>query len=78
VRASVNEVVEFFEPPVCDARLEISFLREQQVRLGRILLIGAVAGILLAHAIVLYKIDTGVRSSDVKAVMASRSHRAFW
>jgi len=42
------------------------FLREQQVRLGRILLIGAVAGILLAHAIVLYKIDTGVRSSDVK------------
>jgi hypothetical protein len=46
--------------------------------LHRIFLIGAMAGILLAHAVVLYKIDSGVRSSDVKPVMASRSHRAFW
>jgi hypothetical protein len=48
------------------------------LKLSRILLIGAIAGIVLAHGIVLYKIDSGVRSSDVKQVMASRSHRAFW
>ena len=78
MRASVNEIVEFFGPPVRDARLETSFLREQQLRLGRILLIGSVAGIVLAHVIVLYKIDTGARSSGVKAAMASRSYRGFW
>jgi hypothetical protein len=46
--------------------------------LNRIFLIGAIVGIALAHGIVLYKIDTGIRSSDIKPVMASRSHRAFW
>jgi hypothetical protein len=46
--------------------------------LNRIFLIGAMVGILLAHGVVLYKIDSGVRSSDVKPVMASRSHKAFW
>jgi len=44
----------------------------------RIVLIGAIAGIALAHGVVLYKIDTGVRSSDVTPVMASRLHKAFW
>jgi len=46
--------------------------------LNRIFLIGALAGILFAHGVVLYKIDSGVRASDVKPVMASRSHKAFW
>ena len=46
--------------------------------LNRIFLIGALAGILLAHGVVLYKIDSGVRASDVKPVMASRSHKAYW
>jgi hypothetical protein len=54
------------------------FIWEQQVRLSRIFLIGAVAGIALAHGIVLYKIDTGIRSSGVKPVAAARSHMAFW
>jgi hypothetical protein len=54
------------------------FYLEQQVRLSRIFLIGAVAGIALAHGIVLYKIDTGIRSSGVKPVAAARSHMAFW
>jgi hypothetical protein len=51
---------------------------EQQVRLSRIFLIGAVASIALAHGIVLYKIDIGIRSSGVKPVAAARSHMAFW
>jgi hypothetical protein len=63
--------------PVRNARTELS-IREQRVMLNRIFLIGAIVGIALAHGIVLYKIDTGIRSSDVKPVMASRSHRAFW
>jgi hypothetical protein len=46
--------------------------------LKRIFLIGAFAGIALAHGVVLYKIDTGVRASDVKPVMAARLHKAFW
>jgi hypothetical protein len=46
--------------------------------LKRIFLIGAAIGIVLAHGVVLYKIDVGARSSDVKTVMASRSHRALW
>jgi hypothetical protein len=40
--------------------------------------IGVIAGIALAHGVVLYKIDTGVRSSDVRPMMAARTHRAFW
>jgi hypothetical protein len=51
---------------------------ELQVMLKRIFLIGAAIGILLSHAVVLYKIDVGARSNDVKTVMASRSHRALW
>lgn len=58
-------------------RAELS-IREHRVMLNRIFLIGALAGILLAHGVVLYKIDSGVRASDVKPVMASRSHKAFW
>jgi hypothetical protein len=46
--------------------------------LNRIFLIGAMFGILLAHGVVLYKIDSGVRAGDVRPVMAARSHKAFW
>jgi hypothetical protein len=47
--------------------------------LKRIILLGAIAGIALAHGVVLYKIDSGVRLSDAKPVMAQRSHRAaYW
>jgi hypothetical protein len=71
--ASINQIAS----PVRCPRVELS-IREQRVMLNRIFLIGALVGILLAHGVVLYKIDSGVRSSDVKPVMASRSHRAFW
>jgi hypothetical protein len=73
MRASINQVASL----VCNARDELS-IREQRVMLNRIFWIGALVGIILAHGIVLYKIDTGVRSSDVKPIMASRSHRAYW
>jgi hypothetical protein len=46
--------------------------------LKRIFLMGAIVGIALAHGAVLYKIDTGVRASDIRPVMASRLHKAFW
>ena len=76
---SVKQFVRLFEASVRNARLEmISSIWEQQVRLSRILLIGTIAGIALAHGIVLYKIDTGVRSSGVTPVAAARSHIAFW
>ncbi len=76
---SVKQFVRLFEASVRNARLEmISSIWEQQVRLSRILLIGTIAGIALAHGIVLYKIDTGVRSSGVTPVAAARSHMAFW
>jgi hypothetical protein len=37
-----------------------------------------IAGILLAHAIVLCKIDTGLRSNELTPSVTSRSHRNFW
>jgi hypothetical protein len=49
-----------------------------KIMLKRLFLIGAIAGIVLAHVAVLYKIDAGVRASEVKPVMASRLHKAFW
>jgi hypothetical protein len=77
--ASLNDAARLVEPPVRDARFGNEFaILEQQVRLGRIFLIGTIAGIALAHGIVLYKIDTGVRSSAVRPVEAARAHRAFW
>jgi hypothetical protein len=48
------------------------------IMLKRMFLIGAFASIALAHVIVLYKIDTGVRASGVTPTMASRLHKAFW
>jgi hypothetical protein len=77
MRASINDVTRLFESLTMGGS-KCVFYREQHLKLSRILLIGAIAGIVLAHGIVLYKIDSGVRSSDVKQVMASRSHRAFW
>jgi hypothetical protein len=51
----------------------------ERIVLNRILLICAIAGIALAHGVVLYKIDTGVRSADANQVMASQSRRAaYW
>ncbi len=76
---SVKQFVRLFEASVRNARLAMTFsIWEQQVRLSRILLIGAIVGIALAHGIVLYKIDAGVRSSGVTPVAAARSHMAFW
>jgi hypothetical protein len=57
---------------------QVISVEELPVLLSRLVLIGAVAGIAFAHGVVLYKIDTGIRSSDVKPVTASRSHIAFW
>jgi hypothetical protein len=79
VSEPVKEVVRLFEASVRNARLEMtSSIWEQQVRPSRIFLIGAIVGIALSHGIVLYKIDTGIRSSGVKPVAAARSHIAFW
>jgi hypothetical protein len=41
-------------------------------------LMGALIGIALAHGLVLYKIDTGLRSHGLTPTMASRSHKALW
>jgi hypothetical protein len=41
-------------------------------------LTGALVGIALAHGLVLYKIDAGLRSNGLTPTMASRSHKAFW
>ena len=60
--------------PICG-----SSIPEERVVLNRILLIGAIAGIALAHGVVLYKIDRGVRSADTNQVLASGSRRAaYW
>ena len=65
--------------PVCDERLKpIYSIREQHVKLYRILLIGAIAGMTLVHVIVLHKIDAAVRSSDATTTLASGSRRAYW
>jgi hypothetical protein len=73
VRASIRQVAS----PVRNARVELSLLI-RKVMLNRLFLIGVIASIVLAHGIVLYKIDAGVRSSDVTPVMASRARRAYW
>jgi hypothetical protein len=73
MRASITQVV----TPVRNARAELS-VREPRLMLNRIFLIGAFVGIVLAHGIVLYKIDAGVRAGNVTPVMAARTHRAFW
>jgi hypothetical protein len=80
MRASISQVAS----AVRNARAELS-IRIQRTMLNRLFLIGAIVSIVLAHGIVLYKIDagarssdTGVRSSDVTPVMASRARRAFW
>jgi hypothetical protein len=46
--------------------------------LKRMVLTGALVGIALMHGLVLYKIDTGLRSNGLTPTMASRSHKAFW
>ena len=73
MRASISQVAS----PVRNARAGLS-IRIQKVMLNRLFLIGVIASIVLAHGIVLYKIDAGVRSSDVTPVMASRARRAYW
>ena len=60
--------------PICG-----SSIPEERVVLKRILLIGTIVGIAMAHGVVLYKIDTGVRSADSNQEMASGSRRAaYW
>jgi hypothetical protein len=73
VRASISQVASSAR----NARAKLS-IRIRKVMLNRLFLIGVIASIVLAHGIVLYKIDAGVRSSDVTPVMASRARRAFW
>jgi len=53
-------------------------ISEQGIVLKNIGLAGAIIGIALAHGIVLYRIDTGLRSDGITPTIASRSHRAFW
>ena len=41
--------------------------------------IGAIVGIAIAHGVVLYKIDAGVRSADATPVVDLRPRRAaYW
>lgn len=51
---------------------------EPLTMLRRMVLTGALVGIALAHVLVLYKIDTGLRSHGLTPTMASRSHKTFW
>jgi hypothetical protein len=51
---------------------------ERLLMLKRIFLAAAIAGVALAHGVVLYKIDSGVRSSDLTPTIAAASHKAFW
>jgi hypothetical protein len=51
---------------------------ESLMVLKRVVLTGALIGIALAHGLVLYKIDTGLRSHGLTPTMASRSHKALW
>ena len=47
--------------------------------LKRILLIGIIVGIAVAHGAVLHKIDTGVRSADANQEMTPGTRRAaYW
>jgi len=54
-----------------------SFL-EQKVMLRRMFFVGIIASLALAHGVVLYKIDSGFRSSDAEPIMVARTHRAYW
>ena len=59
--------------------LSVAPLFKERVVLNRILLISAIVGIILAHGVVLYKIDTGVRAAGASQVMPSGSRRAaYW
>lgn len=78
MRGSTDQITQTSESLIRGAPGENSSTQKQEVMLNRLFLIGAIAGIALAHGIVLYKIDQGARSSDAAQVMASRSHRAFW
>ncbi|MFH1342432.1 MAG: hypothetical protein ABIL01_14715 [Pseudomonadota bacterium] len=60
--------------PICGASV-----LEERVVLRRILLIGAIVGIAVAHGVVFYKIDSGVRSAGSSLETASGSRRAaYW
>jgi hypothetical protein len=60
-----------------DVETRLPFL-ESLIVLKRMVLMGALTGIALAHGLVLYKIDTGLRSHGLTPTMASRSHKTFW
>ena len=60
--------------PICGCSIP-----KERVVLKRIFLIGAIVGIAVAHGVVLYKIDTGVRSAETKQEIASGTRRAaYW
>ena len=60
--------------PICGCSIP-----EERVVLKRILLIGIIVGIAVAHGAVFYKIDTGVRSADANQETTSGTHRAaYW
>jgi len=60
--------------PICGCSIP-----EERVVLKRILLIGIIVGIAVAHGAVLYKIDTGVRSADANQEMTPGTRRAaYW
>jgi hypothetical protein len=78
MRAWAVQIIQISKSLSRSAPGENSSTRKQVIMLNRLFLIGAIAGIALAHGVVLYKIDKGARSSEAAQVMASRSHRAFW
>ena len=56
----------------------VGVIRKLLPILDHLVLIAVVAGISLAHVIVLYKIDTGLRTNELSPSVTSRSHRNFW
>src|SRR3954465_6602621 len=56
----------------------VGVIRKLLPILDHLVLIAVVAGISLAHVIVLYKIDTGLRTNELTPSVSSRSHRNFW
>jgi hypothetical protein len=56
----------------------IGVIRKLLPIVDQVVVTAVVAGISLAHVIVLYKIDTGLRSNELTPAVTSRSHRNFW
>jgi hypothetical protein len=61
-----------------NAKLQTSSAKRKLAAADHILVVLVIAGILFAHTVVLYKIDTGLRTEKLTPVMASRSHHNLW